>query len=808
MQLTTTPQFSNPFKHDIELTLTLTYNGRSLGELPVTLARDNKMRVHTDEFLALITPLLNDAGQKRVKSSLAGTVTFAPGQIEPAGILLQFDAAQLAVVVLRIDAQQAAVQHLYEAPVQATGGLPPAKFSAYSNINVVGAYTTGLNFQPSFQLVNAIRYGSFVLDAEFDGQNNFSSTSTTSTTSDEGPFVLERRYARLVYDMPQDYTRFYLGDLSPLTDGQQGFAQIGGIGVVHERYIFDPYRATTLLTNQTLLLAHAATVDVLVNGVLTKQINLNAGSYNINNLPLQVGSNNVQIRVNDVTGATQSLNLNTYVDTLDLIPGDHEYAAYLGVLAPTSLLTPQYTGQLSFSGFYRKAFLNRQAFGVGLQASADTQVLNGEYRFIILNGAKLDLLAAGSHSDKVGGGGSLETLFDQAIDRGTVFDDLSIQVRYDTSRFTTLGESLVTPNPTGAWQASATYRRGHTIKWSSDVSLNYSVGDGLKKPTYDARFDNDYLISRFWRIRATLEYERGGGVGLGSGAGGQLSLIWRPTFRSDYEADVDTLQHSQSLSATRSTDNSVGSLGYSVVANNSDGQADITGTGEYVGNRYDAGLSVATQGAGIGAIGNQQVFTARLGTSIAFADGHFAIGRQIIDSFAMGYADRNLGSDPVILGQSLEGGHEDAQSGLFGPALYSRLQSYTTQELHYDVLDAPAGYDVGPGVVYLKPAYHSGYAIKVGGDAYMSAAGTLLGDEAKPVSFVSGRVTSATDKAFTSATFFTNSVGRFAIADLRPGMSYHVELNTATPASFDFVTPKDGKALVNLKTITVKLPVE
>jgi hypothetical protein len=39
-------------------------------------------------------------------------------------------------------------------------------------------------------------------------------------------------------------------------------------------------------------------------------------------------------------------------------------------------------------------------------------------------------------------------------------------------------------------------------------------------------------------------------------------------------------------------------------------------------------------------------------------------------------------------------------------------------------------------------------------------------------------------------------------------MRYHVDLNTPTPASFDFVTPKDGKALVNLQTVTVKLPVD
>ena len=53
--------------------------------------------------------------------------------------------------------------------------------------------------------------------------------------------------------------------------------------------------------------------------------------------------------------------------------------------------------------------------------------------------------------------------------------------------------------------------------------------------------------------------------------------------------------------------------------------------------------------------------------------------------------------------------------------------------------------------------------------------------------------------------FFTNSVGRFAIANLLPGRRYRVEIY-GNPLSFEFDVPQDTDGLVNLDIVTLGAP--
>jgi outer membrane usher protein len=50
--------------------------------------------------------------------------------------------------------------------------------------------------------------------------------------------------------------------------------------------------------------------------------------------------------------------------------------------------------------------------------------------------------------------------------------------------------------------------------------------------------------------------------------------------------------------------------------------------------------------------------------------------------------------------------------------------------------------------------------------------------------------------------FFTNSIGRFAIQNLQPGVHYRVVLLDG-PVGFDFTVPPDTSGLVDLKIQTL-----
>ena len=197
----------------------------------------------------------------------------------------------------------------------------------------------------------------------------------------------------------------------------------------------------------------------------------------------------------------------------------------------------------------------------------------------------------------------------------------------------------------------------------------------------------------------------------------------------------------------------------------------------------------------------------RVGTSLAFADGAVGVGRRINDSFMLLYPHENLGKRSVVAGQSLSKNDYIGRSGAFGAAVNNFLGSYATQSVQYDVENPPAGYDIGSGVFRVHPPYKSGYAARIGTDAFVSAMGTLVLTADTPVSLIGGRVTLLDVKDGENPKpmpFFTNSVGRFAIANLLPGRRYLVETygrNGTIDQGFEFTVPADTDGLVNLGTI-------
>src|SRR3546814_3319518 len=87
---------------------------------------------------------------------------------------------------------------------------------------------------------------------------------------------------------------------------------------------------------------------------------------------------------------------------------------------------------------------------------------------------------------------------------------------------------------------------------------------------------------------------------------------------------------------------------------------------------------------------------------------------------------KNLGKRSVVAGQSLAENNYISKSGALGAAVNNFLGSYATQSVQYDVEDPPTGYDTGPGVFRVHPPYKSGYAARIGTDAFASALGTLI----------------------------------------------------------------------------------
>lgn len=789
----------NVYGRDIQITAPLQFNRRILGEVGVLLTTDDRFLVDSADFIRIIGPLLTPEALGDLNLSLAGKETFEPSGVAGSGIWLEYDPTQLALMVVRIDPANRVVESLYERGRPEDRAASPEPFSAYLNTNVAANY---LHYEskasaPNIFLNTAIRYGDLVFEADIQGGERFS----------DGEYRIDRRYARFVYDQPEAYRRWYLGDLTPETRGRQGFSDLGGVGVARQRRRYDSFRNNVIMGGRQLLLQEASTVRVLRNGVFQREFRLDPGQYDISGLPLDTGSNDVRLEIQGESGRLQEVNYRAYIDAIDLEPGDYEYAAYLGVSSQRSFGGRDYSdGDLLFSGYWRKAFVNKPAVGFGLQLSEDIQALSGQTQFILGAGGRLALDGAASNGPR-GGGYAYALSYDFTFtDEEDRYSSWTIVADYTSADFAMAGGQFI--NPT-SWVLSGSYSRRFTADWFGGLNLSYRKSrDEFTDDSYSLTASSTYRVNPEWSVRFGVDVtDYGDRFGGRNGVGGTFALIWQPRYDRRAEAEYASVRNNASLRYQQMSNGQAGSLGYSVASTYSDGPGSVSGQIDYVANRFDASLSHAAYGESFSSITDRQVTSLRFGSSIATAGGKVGVGRVIQDSFALVYPHPSLKGRQVIAGDNLQNGWHSAESGAAGAAVVNRLTAYVNQSVRYDVVDPPAGYNVGEGVLRVHPTYRSGYAIEVGGARFVSAVGRLVGLKEQPLALMSGRVREIGEDAASPELFFTNSVGRFAVQNLEPGKRYRVDLFSDPAASFEFEVPADSEGLLDLQVVRSLLEV-
>lgn len=793
----------NPYNRDIEMTVPLTFLNRSLGDIPIRLTADDRFMLDAATFVRLMQPILNDAAQASLASRLQGLETFGPDDLERTGVQLTYDPASLAVVVVEVGPEQRAIENLFSPPRDDNNivSLQPAGFSAFLNLNIGQTYVWEGDRAdpPSINFDGAMRVGNIVFEGDAQFSQQFGAT--------EEKYKFERNYARLVYDEPEDYRRWLLGDLDPEVRGLQSYTQMGGVGVLRQKRRFNSFRSAVLQSNRQLVLQRESTVRFLRNGSLYREVRLQPGRYDFSSLPLVAGSNDIDIQVTDNTGSVQNLSYQQYLDPIDLDPGEHEYGAFLGPTSNRIGSAPDYRGPVAFTGFFRKAFFNRPAIGAGVQLSEKVQSLSGQTQFVLGNGSRLLLDAAGSNSKTAGQGFAGGVSYEYFVDRGSeLVDNFSLRADYLSPNFASLG------NPDAingtAYTLSSQYTRQFNFRLTATATASYLKGRGAVGDSYRLGVSGNYRLDRRWSVRAGMDYAKfpsafasGGGVSV------NIGLIFQPDYRRRAEARYESRDNLSELSYNQSGLNQLNNAGFGAVVAQQNGNLRAQGYAAYSANRFDATISHASFGPSLSDFGAINATSVRVGTTLAFADGMFGVGRRINDSFMLLAPHKNLGDRSVVAGQSLAKNDFIGRSGTLGAAVNNFLGSYVTQSVQYDVEDAPTGYDTGPGVVRVHPPYKSGYAMRVGTDAFVSVMGTLALSPETPVALIGGRVTLLDVKEGENPKpmpFFTNSVGRFAISNMLPGRRYLVETygpQGSINQSFEFMVPGDTDGLVNLGTV-------
>jgi outer membrane usher protein len=171
-----------------------------------------------------------------------------------------------------------------------------------------------------------------------------------------------RGLSNLTYDEPDKLRRWMLGDTVVPDSALGGSAVLAGFSVGRE-YSLDPYFVQGPMPRAQGFALTPSTVDVYVNGVLVRQEQVKAGTFDLLNLPVDTGNGTYRTVVRDAFGRSQEVSGRYYFSSGLLGTGLSDYSAQVGLrrnnFGTESL---DYSG-VGFSGRYRRGLTDHLTLG-------------------------------------------------------------------------------------------------------------------------------------------------------------------------------------------------------------------------------------------------------------------------------------------------------------------------------------------------------------------------------------------------------------------------------------------------------------
>ena len=775
----------------IEITLPLKIGTAYLGDLTAGVGPDNMIDLPRDRLMILLEPLASRATLDAI-GSLAESVTLA--DLQAVGLGGAYDPALLEITIdLPVNDQQVRTIELTSDIAAPTGRVErPAQFSAWltwrTALDYIHAGGSEGTASPVFDLTGAMRfYNGVVLETEA-----FVDTGLPASE------MFRRQATRLVYDQPRHARRWMLGDVRPLIRGFQASPDMAGLSITRSFGVLEPGRNIRPRGQGTFSLSQPALVQVFVNGRPVRQLDLQAGRYDIRNFPFAAGQNDVQVVVEDRTGRRELLSYNRFFDQQLLEPGLSEYHLALGIAAPFENGQPDYLpDRFIATGYYRRGITDSLTLGMNAQASSDGGMVGGEALWSPSFGVVGAQTAVSYLDGQTGWAVQLDYQWQSQNEDGprqTFAASFEAISRY----FNTVG---VGGDPLLGGPLAVNSR-------AMEVSLGYSRQIGERSMV---TADAGYVMGRDGgesgaraRLGFSRRLDRASSVSVeglydqldrrGDNYGVFVTYSRRLGAGQFFRASHDASQERSRLSYQRNPSRGYG--GFSVAADleRAGDETSFNGSVFRTFNRLETNLAHnASYDEASGEISSQRT-SLRLAGAIAYADGAVAVGRPIHDGFAIVSRHRTLSGAQVLVDPTPDGGAQ-SRSDRFGPALVSEVPSYSRRNLPLAVDGANPGYDLGSGSFDLQAPYKAGYRLVVGSDYSVSLIGTLLDRDMRPVALVAGRAIDLGDPERAPIELFTNRTGRFSAQGLRPGR-WRIELGDQ-PLVYEIDVP-EGETFIRL----------
>lgn len=615
-----------------------------------------------------------------------------------------------------------------------------------------------------------------------------------------------RDSTRMVVDDPSTLHRYTLGDINTeYRNYQQGIALAGF--KIEKKSALNPYLKKEASSDYLFSLTRNSTVKIYLNGFLKETKTLDAGEYQLTDLKLASGVNNIRLKITDNNGATSEQSFRLLNNQNILKAGASDYAMEVGVPSYRSNNKHHYDkSALIVSGHYKT--------GLSDHLTTDASIISdGKNHQIGINA--LVPTPIGSLSGRISQLKTVEKK--QGYAAGFQYKytppaqqkdavQFSVSGDYFDEEFTALNYSLEKK------QLHSSNNQGIKSRVSANISkkLKKNLGATLniQRETsyktsdrhYSANIGLNQSLKKGGSVSAQLRYQNNQqkdksiNLRLNFPLTRQNKKNRQTTVTTAYDSMDKQLINSFFISPKGNTGKD--SISGSVSTYSRKGNHTLNANVSYRGNMAEIGVSQRLTKTK----NSREKYTAhsnaRVKTALSFADGQFAISKPINDSFAIVIGPENQDKDIAVIKGS--GGFSHSQEkelpeyydGLIqkntSPAVIN-VRSYYYNTVNVDSTSLPLGSDINSTEFAVKPNYKQGYVLKAGGELGVIVDATLFDLSGQPLALKGGQLT-ALDIKRKPITFFTNRTGRIRLISV-PSGKYQLEL---------FDNKKETKQVLNI----------
>lgn len=778
------------------LEVPLVVDGVDRGTIDIDVADDPfETKMNRQALVDQVADFLNEGGAEQFLALPFEDGKIMTGTLFEIGIMAEFDNADL---VLRIDIDPQLRKPLPlnmtnrgQPPTSLTAPLGPAPASAYVNIR------TGLDHV--HETTGTGKTGKRAMRVDFAGAVAVPKVALDYRLSYNENSVRpwQRGDFRILQDVPDRAMRWTYGDLNFPTTNYQAFVPMAGVTVARN-YTLQPYVVTEPVTSNEFVLRTASQVEVVINGATVRTFRLPAGRYDLRDLPLGSGVNDVVLRVTNDVGEVEETTYSLFFDSSLLATDIDQFSASLGLPAEERNGTRTYdTSKVIFSGDYRRGVTNTLTLGADFQANKIQQLLGGQALWATGVGTFESRLAT-SYVEGANADIAARLGYRKRGTRSALNQNFDLSLAYTGQRFAALGSTR--PNNNTVLDSAVRYSQRLPMKLSGSIGATHRVARNNGR--------NSGSVS------GSLSRQ------LARGANLSLDLLRRRDSNGPYEnrafvsLNVSLTGTGQTISSTRDSQSGVSRLDWNYRPENIIGGVAATAglqrdagntraTGELsrTGYRAETSISHNVTMPRTSQTESERVTSARLGTALVFAGGHFAVTRPVTDGFAIVVPHPSLKGQTVGINPRGERAYV-AEADRFGPAVIPDLSSYQVRRILVDVPDLAIGAELGQDVFDVVPTIRSGTIINIGTSASVLITFKVVDDLGGPVALQAGEISQPGNDAFTPLLVFSDRAGVMTSDGLTAG-TYELTLFAFPDLPITFEIGQDALGIVDLGTFRV-----